>query len=209
MAEKAYRSEVSQAIQSQVKPLHLALNATAEQVHAQEASLSRQENYLREKLSYLERQLEELASRRAASGFTAMEMNQLEERVESVLREKRSGGVDQLSVDLALSRNNEYILQQLSSLAGTLRMEVDADTRQEFARMKRAVDEQLAEMGKVAREARCFTPLTHSLLYFFLAFFLALYLPFFLYFSFVFSLLPLIFLLSFISSFLLSLTLMP
>jgi hypothetical protein len=131
--EKAYRSEVrvlyihtfiSRYIHTytsghfcfylQLKPLQATMTLLQQSIQQQEATHSQKTSQLSEQLHSLEDKLRsDRFKREINEGNVLNDMAKVEAVVDGVINSRGLGQVDQLSVDIALSKNNEYILQVL------------------------------------------------------------------------------------------------
>ena len=99
-------------VSRQLKPLQNTLANLQQQNLQHEATIAQQNQYWTDRLQRLEDSFR--SERRVKSEQADIQPNligRIESIVESVLNDKGVGKLDQLSVDISLSKNNEYILQ--------------------------------------------------------------------------------------------------
>ena len=152
-------------------------------IQQQEATHSQKTSQLSEQLHSLEDKLRsDRFKREINEGNVLNDIAKVEAVVDGVINSRGLGQVDQLSVDIALSKNNEYILQvlyvcpmyaylcmyvctvrlsnycnpyqQLRTMGETLRFEIVSDSKEEFNSWRRKVEEKIENVRQASTDNR-------------------------------------------------------
>jgi len=108
--EKSYRSEIAQTIKAHTTPLQAICSTLQEQLHINEQASQKMSSGLSDKLRDVENRVVGIQDNYSVQSMSFK--RDVESTVDRMLRDKHLiGNMDQLSLDISLSKHNEFVLQ--------------------------------------------------------------------------------------------------